>query len=300
MVMFRSIVQSNSDPACPKEGDYSPCFCSLISGTSNDSMISCNSVSMEDVYAAFSSNEPAELTQVSLALLSGEKHIPANILADHRIQNLIIVCYPGSTNKVIIDREAFSSTIDIIQYVFMLNCNFDQMDFTFLNGSENLSSMALMLITNIHLANWASSMPPLPALTEIFISYCSELNAWDNFPELVNGLINLIVYSNGANLSDEGLDRILQWVLNSSADTLLRLDVHDNALTYVPQQIRAESFRNLKHLVMYDQKGSGIKTFPSGSINFISHDVETLDFHSCGIETIESGAFQGIHSIFIY
>ena len=92
------------------------------------------------------------------------------------------------------------------------------------------------------------------------------------------------------------MDRILNWTVQYSANTLETLILDENDLTIIPLQLRSSSFPKLQYISL-NKQSSGIPLIPSGSFHVISPNY-TLSVDSNDIESIEEGAFQG-NSLFI-
>ena len=274
---------------CPNREDYSPCTCR---NTSYGYSILCNGVSLSNVVDVFKQTTPEDLESVTVILApkigtDSQLIIPADLFGNHRITyTLEISC----SNLIQIDANAFRSSKNSVQWFTSQNCDFGQLDFDFLEGFNKLYFMQFGAISNFHLANW-TNMPPLPSLTFINI-FTTDLNDWKEFPHLVSGgLESVQLYGNG--IEDVPMNRILDWVLKYSASTLETLSIPYNYLKSIPLQIPL--FTNLTTLKIKEQKTPpGIASISKGSLSF-SVPVYEIDARNCGIERIESGAFQGIY-----
>jgi len=90
--------------------------------------------------------------------------------------------------------------------------------------------------------------------------------------------------------NDETVDRIVDWLILSSANTLEQMTIeYMNQVTRVPHKI--SSFKALTSISMYR---NDISTIKSGAFSF-SVPVSLLDLAFNGLKEIESGAFQGKH-----
>jgi len=123
------------------------------------------------------------------------------------------------------------------------------------------------------------------------------MNEFYHFPALTNGLKEFIFqndhstkFSSKLIINDETVDRIMDWLLLSSANTLEEMVIaYMNQVTRVPHKI--VSFRALRKVWLYSNNISIIK---SGAFSF-SVPVSHLDIGDNGIHEIEPGAFQGKH-----
>jgi len=173
----------------------------------------------------------------------------------------------------------------------MINCNL--LDLGFLSGFDKLTHLDFDNIYNIQ--HCFPSLPPLPRLTMLHIEFSTGLNELINFPTLINGLKDIRflggVDCNCTNkdINDETADRIVDWLLLSSSNTLQGMSISKmNQVTRVPHKIA--SFKALRSLQLFKNV---ISTIKSGAFSF-SVPVSLLDIFGNGIKEIEPGAFQGI------
>ena len=130
--------------------------------------------------------------------------------------------------------EAFRSSKDFIKELKMSSFNMMMINFTFLEGFDQLKVLSIWHCVNFHL----TSLPSLKMLIELRISYCKGLNEWMHFPSLTNGLEIIGLPGNG--LTDNSADRLFQWIVNGpSKITLSRVDLGSNALTRIPHHIQS-------------------------------------------------------------
>ncbi|EFX61242.1 hypothetical protein DAPPUDRAFT_340376 [Daphnia pulex] len=94
------------------------------------------------------------------------------------------------------------------------------------------------------------------------------------------------------------MDRILNWTLQYSADTLETLLLDQNDLTDIPWQFGVPSFSKLYSLSLDEQK-RGVLSIPTDSFYIIPDEYLYVAYNS--LTTIEPGAFQGdFHNARIY
>ena len=134
-----------------------------------------------------------------------------------------------------------------------------------------------------------SQFPNGPHISNLMVNDVSGLNEWTSFPPNINNLDSIILLSN--NLNDTGIGRILEWQLDTSANTLKTLQLDSNSLTKIPSQIK--SFVNLKS-VSLDNQQQGIETISTGSLAFPkSTKISSISLNNLKTQTIEPGAFEG-------
>lgn len=94
-------------------------------------------------------------------------------------------------------------------------------------------------------------------------------------------------------IGDATMDRILNWLIDTSLDTLQHLYIDKNSLRRFPAKISL--FKKLEILCIQEQtiNENGIRILPNGSYAR-SGSLKVLKLNKCGIEIIEAGAFTGI------
>ena len=283
--------QAVSQINCPNREDYSPCTCEFTD-ESQEYSITCSDVPLVDIVGVFNRTTPADLNSFDLYMSQeSSQDIPANLLNNHRVNSVIdLHCQSKNRNNLLrVDPDAFRSSKNVTKSFALNFCDISQLEFNFLNGFDTLSTLNLFTVANIHLADWAQSFPTLPSLNNLVIYNSTGMNDWTTFPRLSLGLVNLFLSAN--QLSDDSMDRILNWTLEySSSNTLMSLFVRKNNLTRIPAQI--PNFKSLMYLDMADQV-SGIPSILSGSLNLASLLVLTLDLDGNNISKVEPDAFNG-------
>ena len=263
---------------CPNSDSYSPCHCT-------PNWLSCYSSSISSIAKMFKQKLGwNRIENLDLRLLSTESFIPAHLLTYHWVASEIYIeCELWDSPSLQIDRDAFWSSRNSTQSFRIINCKISKLNFYFLEGFYNLTNIILISDNGVQLA----SLPLLPKLNYIRISDTTGLTKLSTFPKLVNGIETLQLDNN--NIDDITIDSILKWVIESpTVDTLNELDISSNLLTKIPHHI--SSFKVLNHIKMGSNPLNS--NIYSGSFYFKSHS--SLHLESCGIDTIESGAFQGI------
>jgi len=275
--------------------DYSPCV------HSNGNVV-CDQVPLEEVQKVFKRTPFPRLLSVKLVLqpeVFSESVIPENVFGTKQILDILIE-YPLDSyydNKLQVDVNAFRSTKSYTTNFTINNIHCTLLDLSFLSGFDKLTKLHFNNIYKIQ--HCLPSLPPLFRLITLYISHCSGMNELYNFPVLTNGLKDarfanddISKFHSNKIINDETLDRIIDWLLLSSANTLEEMSViYMNQLTQVP--IKISTFKALRKLWLYD---NSISTIKSGAFSF-SVPVSLLSIHRNGIREIEPGAFQGKHDI---
>jgi len=119
------------------------------------------------------------------------------------------------------------------------------------------------------------------------------MNEISGFPPLTNGLKEVLFQGSeedpDRSFNDETVDRIMDWILPSSSETLEDMKlIRMKKITQVPRQIA--SFKALERLWLHENSITLIKT---GELSFSSPAVLLLNMAGNGIQEIEGGAFQG-------
>ena len=199
---------------CPNEEDYSPCICS------ENFWLHCNKIPLEKIGQIFKGKHVGNRTNVlihdlKLTMPPTNTTIPANLLANHYVNfEIELKCLEGRNQQIEIDSDAFATSKNFTQIFKMSLCDVFGFNFLFLRGFNKLQRLALFSIINVHLAHWAT-LPPLPGLNILEITESKGLSQWTQFPTLKFGMkyVDLI----GNEMGDTAIDRILNWILESSS-----------------------------------------------------------------------------------
>ncbi len=274
--------------------DYTPC------NHSNGNVV-CDEVPLEEVQKVFRRTSFPRLASAKLTLqpyIFTETYIPTDIFGKKRILD-IRIAYPSNAccdNKLEIDADAFQSTKNYT-YKFTINMiDCILLDLGFLSGFDKLAKLVLGNMYNIH--HCLSSLPPLPRLSAIYFDHCFEMSELHYFPVLTKGLKDvqfaneeITKFDLNRVINDETIDRIMGWLLLSSANTLEEMSiVYMNQVTRVPQKIA--EFKALRQLWLHD---SNISIIQSGAFSF-SVPVSIVSIIGNGIKEIKQGAFHGKHN----
>ena len=232
----------------------------------------------------------------------GVVHIPANFLSYRILTWYLTLECPSRVNDqneidqvpIIIDPNAFNSSANYFKKQLTIwNCDLSHLNFSFLIGFAKLSHIHIINPTSIEMANW-EYLPPLPSLIELEIRddngvIQNDWNGWTlKLPPLTKGLETFICYGG---VDDEAADRLVQWLLNSSATTLQLLDMFQTKLTRIPPEI--SNFENLIQKLRITCKDSEIKVLMENSINFVNAPPSEIQISYCGTGELMPGAIQG-------
>ena len=133
---------------------------------------------------------------------------------------------------------------DSLSYLNILNCDLGHFDLSFLTGFHQLYLLSITNVSSIEKARW-DLLPSLTFLNHFEIKLEKELqndfNEWARkLRPLSNGLTPFICH---AGVDDEAVDRLVQWLLNSSVETLKHLELQHTRLSRIPPGI--SHFQNL-------------------------------------------------------
>ncbi len=184
------------------------------------------------------------------------------------------------------DLESFRSNRQSTTSFSIIGCDLNLLNLNFLAGFENLSGLFFDYSTDVQTS--LMSLPVLPALSDLAFGHCPDFGSTNSFPTLSNGIALLSLNDNEWN--DERMSRILDWILESSIDSLLELFIYGDALTVPPQQITR--FKRLNFLWLRDNTAP--LTLKRGSLSF-QFPVYVLDVSNNPQLIIEAEAFQGVY-----
>jgi len=263
----------------------------------------CNQVPIEEVQNVLKQNICPTLQTLSVTFQPyaylADTFIPKDFVGTTQIKRIEIAFYEVS-NKPIrlqIDADAFRSTKNYTNFFKIGYFDCTQLDLGFLSGFDNLATLYLLHIDNIQ--HCLPSLPPLPQLTVLRLEHCSGMNELINYPSLINGLHVVAFLADVDNIhhetyNDETVDRIMDWLLLSSATTLEEIIIRGmNQVTRIPQKIPS-----FKALSRFEWDRSNISIVKSGTFSF-SVPVSELKIKENGIKEIEPGAFKGTLAIFM-
>ncbi len=221
-------------------------------------------------------------------ILPSDRVIPEDILANKRAINLNIGSQTTvQTELVIVDPNAFRSTKNFTKTIIVHGFDCTHLDLAFLSGFDQLINFTLAYSSDIEYS--LPTLPPLPSLSILDITFALGLEEMQTFPNLVNGLkYATFVSREDAVWSHSKISNVLDWILLSSADSLEYLTFESNyQLTQIPKQI--VYFKALSSLNLRD---CNIKSISPGALSF-SVPVKTLNLLNNEIAYISPGAFLG-------
>ena len=297
--VFCTSPEEQSNEKCPNNEDYSPCQCFVFKSYYS---LTCDKVPLANVSNIFKRTTPVNWIEFDLGLTISDfnKTIPANFLGNHTAkffrlycpaavqqkQNFLIKIHPNAfrTPKSVDIERYYSSSFEIE------GCDISQWNLNFFSGFHRFVALHIINASNFHLANW-TSMPPLPYLSHLYIAKgAKDLNQWITFPNLSVGLQGLHIFD--CEINDAAMDRILNWALKTSANTLESLDISGNNLAKVPHQM--SSFKKIRSINLSKQKTTIPSLSANGSFAFPkNHSISFISAAGNRIASIQPGAFQG-------
>ena len=258
--------------------------------------VQCENVPIENIKAFFQMNDTSITNNlfdsIRLILRSGDESIPADILGNKKTEELVIR-YEYREDPIAllkVDVNAFQSTKNTTKSLELRNFDSSQLDLGFLTGFNQLTDL---IFNNVrHIQKSLSTLPLLPKLTGLKFDNVGIINdRIITFPTLTTGGLKRFQFINfdEKQTADALVSRLLDWILLSSANSVEVLILSGVGITNIPSQIL--SFTALKHL---DLSVNSIQTIKNGALRF-SAPVFSLRLASNKINSIEPGAFQGIH-----
>ena len=270
--------------------DYTPC--NYFSGN-----VICDKIPLDEVKKVFRRTSFPRLASAKLILhpyIFIDKFIPEDVFGTKLILdiNLEYSSDSGGDIELQVDANAFRSTKSYTNQFKIHTIDCTNLNLGFLSGFDKLIYLDLTNIFNIQYC--LPSLPPLPNLNYLDISYCTGMNHLNIFPTLTNGLKGFSFDGDVDNImtsyNDDTVGRIIDWLLLSSANTLKDLGItYMNRMTRIPNKIA--SFKALERLWLNE---NNISTIKFGAFSF-SVPVSLLHIGGNEMKEIEPGAFQGKH-----
>jgi len=193
-----------------------------------------------------------------------------------------------------VDPLAFESNLESSEYdsIVLFYCNFPNLNF--FSGIKKANQLRFQYNTNVQ--DILQTIPIEFQLDSLSIQSCDNLDLTYRFPSLIYGLTEFII-NFGKGISDDAMDRFLQWMVSTSENTLSKLDISSNELKKIPT-LPLSRFTKLTILNLGDNPyQSG--TLTKGSLSF-AYPLESISLMNCKITAIEPGAFEGkfvVHSM---
>lgn len=270
--------------------DYSPCK------YSNGDVL-CERVNIREIQRVLRRTSIPTLASIKIILkpyIVSETFNPEDVLGNKRALQVWLE-YPSRSFMNLslslqVDPNAFRTTKTYTKTITFYKIDCSLLDLIFLSGFEKLTNLTFSNVNNIQLC--LPSLPLLPLLDRLVISNSAGMNELRNFPTLANGLKMVIFIGTSESThkiyTDETVNRIMNWLLLSSNNTLEEMTVQGmKRVTQVPRKI--ESFKALRKLWLIENNISTIKT---GSFSF-TVPVTLLNMDRNRISKIEQAAFEG-------
>ena len=290
--MMIGLSYENSSDDCPDRQNFSPCHCQK---TDFKFSAMCIEVPLATVTRIFKQIRAVDFDSFYFGLSPSDenKTIPADFIGNHtRIRHVILQCNPKS-ESLSLDPQAFRSSKNYTERLYLEGCNMSRTNFkNILNAfnAKKLMEIGFSQSSNVDLINW-TSITPLTNMTALYFAGSHGLTGWKNFPNLTKGLEKLELQNNF--LHDEAMDRILNWTLKFSANTLESLFIQGNGLTKIPWQI--SKFKKISVLAFEDQREKGIPIIFNGSKALFFHGQPKICAKRNKIIEIQPGALQGFN-----
>lgn len=255
--------------------------------------VSCNLVPIGEILEIFDRVARTTFDTITLIIRKTEKVIPADLLSNKRAEKLVIDFERIDNSQQQLKKvspDAFRATQNYTKHIELISIDHSQLDLGWLSGFVQLTTLSFTW--NLNLYNSFPTLPPLPSLTILDFYQCrTGFKNIEEFPTLINGLQFFEFYPTSE--EDEGsLNRVLDWLLLSSAETLEYLKINSvTNLTRIPPQI--SSFKALKFFNYNNDHAQPI-IMKAGALTF-SVPVTNLRLSANGvtIDELEPGAFQG-------
>ena len=256
---------------------YAPCLCDYFDQWSIDGyFVSCLAVqSAALIQEAFNKTEIIEHNSFYVTM-DHFSALPANFLANKKVQNLNFKCPNTSFTLGPVDLDAFKGTRDFTEYISIESCNLNRMNFDFLEGFTALQQLVFMKSSFIQL----QLMPYLPSFTFLRFYHCQQVTSWYQ-PAKTPNLETLFI--TGTNVLDDPATQFI----TGFKDSLIELKLHGNELTEFPKF--AQTFTKLKVIDLWDNR---ITELRAGSLA-LSSQLDDLFLAWNNIQTIEPNAFRG-------
>ena len=274
-------------------GDYSPCICTVPVGWDpSQYYISCDGVPSSDIRAAFVRNDAISSSYsyfLTLTLASNERPlIDAGMFGEHRFNSIHINCQ-NPANRLVINSDAFSLSINSLGWFEIISCDLGQLDFSFLEGFSPISFYQMAIKNSSRIQTIETLPVSLAALSTLTIDYSQGFSALKSFPALP---ALKYLYLIGNDITDEAAEVVLNSLASSnSSKTIGALHLDGNPLTRIPPNFTR--FSNL-YLTTFDD--NQIEILQAGSLAFTVPSQRTnryVDLRRNGIRLIEPAAFQG-------
>lgn len=243
-----------------------------------------------DVIEAFNRTKTPEVAIFYLTLTYVETYnvIPDNFISNKQMSIFNFLSDPNYSLKIA--KDAFNSTKNYTSRIELSKLYLEDSNLSFLEGFTKVSSLLLLSLPDMEkvLPTFPRNLPMMSALS--FDSCLGWNSMSNNLLPMVNAgeLIRLDIIRS-VDLTDNAMDDVMEWVITSFHSSLRSLYIYSNNLTRIPLQI--EFFDRLN---LFSMKNNLFPQIPAGSIKFKSNDMREIDISSCGVRTIEPGAFEGI------
>lgn len=267
--------------ACSDGEDYGP-YC-----VSKGCVLKCDSApSLSHLKNSLSELKvKTRFNGAELQFTNNDSMVPENIFGDHIITNVITIDCPAiRPHPFAVHYDAFSSVATSLEKFYIVGCNLQGTNFSFLGGLTLVKVTSIEQCTNIHLSGFAATFPALPNLISLVILESQGMSEMMDFPSLAY-LENFSMTGN--QIGDELMSFIFDKIFECCAETLDNFDVSKNVLTRIPSQISL-----FKNLIVFTISSNHISVLQSKSI-LLNMKLNSILLDGNGMSTIEPGAFEG-------
>lgn len=247
----------------------------------------CSVIEVPTVIDVFKRTQTIELAEFKYFKNINDNFIPDNFISNKTVGKLNLNCGDSLTTKI--DKDSFNSTRPVTTVVELHTCLLKDSDLSFIEGFIKMTSL---LIENFQeMGKLFSTFPTnLPTTNNIKFLQCAGWNTLMNTPSPVvdaRKFIRLDVVKS-IDMSDDAMNVVMEWAVQSFNSTLESLYIYSNNLTRIPSQI--EFFGRIENL---DMKNNLFPRILSGSLKLTSNSVGFIGLSNCGVQQIESNAFEG-------
>lgn len=258
--------------------------------------------------AAFNSFQTKQYVGSLSLAISGS--IDANVLGKVTVGSLGINCYSSSL-PLTVNPSAFTGTKLVTSSLTLSGCDLSKLDWTFVTGFTNLSSISISSSSNFHTTFYTLPSASLTKLAILSLA-SGDLNGFSsssvNYPAVLEqGLKGLYINSGygphadsgpqytTTGMSDTAIEFFLaKWVTPTSSKTLNNLALNNLYLTRIPSDVF--KYTNLTKFEIKDNRK--FLVVQANSFNISQRNDDGLPFqltlYNNYITTIQAGAFQGI------
>lgn len=278
---------------------YDPCKCT-DSPNGKGPNVNCANVPMTEVQRVFSNSKDGYFNQVTLS---------AKLKISIPFTRCICCCYPCPCDpiyKLVIRGRGelleisptASNNVPSISNLEIQSCDVSQINWSFLAGIRNLSSLTISSSTSFINTFYTFPSATLSSLSTLSFSSMIGMSGFSSgnvkLPAILpKGLTSFsLAY---CNMDDNAINFILsKWVLPSSKNTLVTLNLSGNTITQIPPSV--SSFAALTNFIA--NNNGKLSVIKPAAFTF-NAPVQTISMEGGNqIASVAAGAFKG--NIYIF